>query len=274
MASSAADNSKSSSSHHHSDDGPSDDDDGDPYGATAAKRGLHQTRDETAVRRVLGVVYDVRMQLHEDVVDSSHPEQPARISAIFDTLEAAGLLRGDRVQRIPARAAAGEDLLMVHTKEWLSTCHECDASGQLPPQMTGISESLKKSRGNAPVASLLGKCARVGGSSASIAKMVMMAQRFDSIYLNEVSASLHPLVLVRPLPAVSMCVCARARARMSRHVCLVKQKRGSQWQASMLTSACHLLISWGAFTPIFLPNSGPWRARGYRREQLLTLLAR
>ena len=97
MASSAADNSKSSSSHHHSDDGPSDDDDGDPYGATAAKRGLHQTRDETAVRRVLGVVYDVRMQLHEGVVDSSHPEQPAHEHDVFPE----GLARQEGLDHAP-----------------------------------------------------------------------------------------------------------------------------------------------------------------------------
>ena len=223
MASSAADNSKSSSSHHHSDDGPSTTTTATP--TVRRRRSVGFTRPET--KQLYGVYLascTIRMQLQRGCGRLLTPRATRTHQCYLHTLEAAGLLRGDR-QRIPARAAAGEDLLMVHTKEWLSTCHECDASGQLPPQMTGISESLKKSRGNAPVASLLGKCARVGGSSASIAKMVMMAQRFDSLYLNEVSASLHPLVLVRPLPAVSMCVCVCARAHVQACVSCKAEER-------------------------------------------------
>ena len=39
----------------------------------------------------VGLVYDARMMGHFDPVDSDHPEQPARISCIYDELLRQGL---------------------------------------------------------------------------------------------------------------------------------------------------------------------------------------
>lgn len=60
-----------------------------------------------------GIVYDPRMLAHESPIP--HPEQPARIQAIWDALEQQGLV--PRCTRVPARAATAEELAAVHEQQ-------------------------------------------------------------------------------------------------------------------------------------------------------------
>ena len=82
---------------------------------TAAGAGSSPSVDaqEQQQRQLLGLVYDERMSMHEDPLDPAHPEQPARIAAIFDELKFSGLLRGCR--RFPVRSAVPAELTTVHT---------------------------------------------------------------------------------------------------------------------------------------------------------------
>ncbi|XP_024540177.1 histone deacetylase 5 [Selaginella moellendorffii] len=61
----------------------------------------------------VGLVYDRRMCAHRDPFNKLHPEQPARITAIWKRLEDAGVL--DRCVRVDARPATAEELATVHT---------------------------------------------------------------------------------------------------------------------------------------------------------------
>mmetsp|Transcript_135003 Transcript_135003/g.431315 ORF Transcript_135003/g.431315 Transcript_135003/m.431315 type:complete len:835 (-) Transcript_135003:123-2627(-) len=67
----------------------------------------------------VGLVYDERMTKHYNLLDDGHPERPARIVRIFESLEEAGL--ADRCVRIPCRAATREELLLKHTEKHVDT---------------------------------------------------------------------------------------------------------------------------------------------------------
>ena len=60
-----------------------------------------------------GLVYDERFLLHRAPYD--HPENPGRLSAIWNRLEEDGLV--PRCRRIAARDATREELLAVHTSD-------------------------------------------------------------------------------------------------------------------------------------------------------------
>jgi histone deacetylase 6 len=62
-----------------------------------------------------GIVYDDRMLLHKD--RDEHPECPSRITCIYNALKRKGLL--DLCKIIGARCATTEELLKVHTKEYI-----------------------------------------------------------------------------------------------------------------------------------------------------------
>jgi histone deacetylase 6 len=97
----------------------------------------------------IGIVYDEKMTQHEDPIDSSHPEQPARVSAIFAQLERDGLLDASKALRVAAPSVGEADLLTVHTKDWLSTCHDCDKE--------------------------------------TLPELIFTSRRFDSVFMNEAS---------------------------------------------------------------------------------------
>ena len=58
---------------------------------------------------------------------SAHPEQPARLTAVWEGLEAAGL--DDALVRVPPRLAEPDELLAVHPSSHLDRLAEVDAAG-------------------------------------------------------------------------------------------------------------------------------------------------
>ncbi|KAJ8257781.1 hypothetical protein GJAV_G00189620 [Gymnothorax javanicus] len=64
-----------------------------------------------------GLVYCDTFAYHRCLWDSSHPECPERVTAIMEKLEKEGLL--SRCVRIEARAATEDELLLVHTREYV-----------------------------------------------------------------------------------------------------------------------------------------------------------
>ncbi|CAJ1329166.1 unnamed protein product [Effrenium voratum] len=64
---------------------------------------------------VVGLVYDERMAKHRNLEDSSHPEQPKRVLAVFEHLQSRSLAK--RCTRVPAREATREELLLKHSQE-------------------------------------------------------------------------------------------------------------------------------------------------------------
>lgn len=64
-----------------------------------------------SLHRGTGVVYDERMQAHEEAL-GFHPESPQRIARIWAALNAAGIVA--KCQKVPARDATLEEILLVH----------------------------------------------------------------------------------------------------------------------------------------------------------------
>ncbi|CAK9237182.1 unnamed protein product [Sphagnum troendelagicum] len=62
----------------------------------------------------VGLVYDSRMCAHENESDRKHPEQPARITSIYQRLTSAGVVA--RCVKVEAREATNEELSSVHTQ--------------------------------------------------------------------------------------------------------------------------------------------------------------
>jgi len=62
-----------------------------------------------------GIAADSRVQNHE--TSPRHPERPARFRAVLNQLESSGLLRD--LVRIDVRTANDDELLLVHTKEYI-----------------------------------------------------------------------------------------------------------------------------------------------------------
>lgn len=61
----------------------------------------------------VGYVYSTDMLLHVSL--HGHPEQPGRISRIFDALKGANLI--SKMRRIPIRPVYRNEALLVHTEE-------------------------------------------------------------------------------------------------------------------------------------------------------------
>jgi histone deacetylase 6 len=66
-----------------------------------------------------GLVYDERFLLHR--APAGHPEHEGRLEAIWSRFESEGLAA--RCERVPARPAAREELLAVHTEGLLAEIH-------------------------------------------------------------------------------------------------------------------------------------------------------
>jgi acetoin utilization deacetylase AcuC-like enzyme len=64
----------------------------------------------------------------EHLAGRLHPERPERYDAVLDGLAAAGLL--ERLERLPRRRAADEELLLCHTREYIETVRREAASGR------------------------------------------------------------------------------------------------------------------------------------------------
>jgi acetoin utilization deacetylase AcuC-like enzyme/nucleotide-binding universal stress UspA family protein len=62
-----------------------------------------------------GIVMDKRFLDH--ITDEGHPEAPGRLKAVYDRLDAGGTM--DHLIRIVPKPAAREDMLMVHSAEYL-----------------------------------------------------------------------------------------------------------------------------------------------------------
>ncbi|XP_024395263.1 histone deacetylase 5 isoform X2 [Physcomitrium patens] len=70
----------------------------------------------------VGLVYDERMCAHENVDSDDHPEQPARITSIYQRLKAEGVV--DRCVQVDAREATPAELSTVHTEDHISLMQE------------------------------------------------------------------------------------------------------------------------------------------------------
>lgn len=66
----------------------------------------------------VGGVYDIKMMMHECLTPDGHPEQPARIQRIYETLVEAGLR--NRIKWLPIRAAHSYEVQLVHSElHWM-----------------------------------------------------------------------------------------------------------------------------------------------------------
>eukprot|EP00898_Chlorokybus_atmophyticus_P004270 jgi/Chlat1/4844/Chrsp31S04807 len=101
-------------------------------------------------KSAVGLVYDERMTEHCTPYPEPHPEQPARITSIYDRLVRDGL--ADQCIRVPARPATEEELQSLHSPEHVKL-------------MMSISGEYTQEERNG------------------------LAESMDSIYLNEASSS-------------------------------------------------------------------------------------
>lgn len=67
-----------------------------------------------------GFVYDGKYKEHE--TGSGHPECPARLDAVYQAVDEAGLL--DRLMKLPARRCEQEQLLSCHTQQYITVASE------------------------------------------------------------------------------------------------------------------------------------------------------
>ncbi|MHC5038987.1 MAG: histone deacetylase family protein [Planctomycetota bacterium] len=82
-----------------------------------------------------GLVYD---DIYLEHRTEPHPEQPMRLTATMDHLQAVGLL--DRVVRIPPRPAEREDLLMAHLEAMIERVFQtCERGGGAMDMDTPVS---------------------------------------------------------------------------------------------------------------------------------------
>ena len=68
-------------------------------------------------RKRTGLAYDARMMAHAG--PANHPEQPARLSAIYGLFSERGLV--ERCVRVPSRRATQTELLAVHDAQHIET---------------------------------------------------------------------------------------------------------------------------------------------------------
>ena len=103
---------------------------------------------------------------HQPPGGAPHPERPARLAAILDRLEAAGLLA--RMERLPQRDASDEELLAVHDRAVLETveAHHAAGGGWIDAD-TFVGESSPAAARRAAGAALAATGAVLGGSARS-----------------------------------------------------------------------------------------------------------
>ncbi|OCB84319.1 histone deacetylase clr3 [Sanghuangporus baumii] len=91
----------------------------DPFHHASLGRASSVPLDKEVARRPrYGYVFDARMMNHAPLSASNngdHPEQPARISGIYQRLREAGLL--SRMRLIPIRMARKSEVLLVHSED-------------------------------------------------------------------------------------------------------------------------------------------------------------
>ncbi|XP_054033169.1 histone deacetylase 6 [Dryobates pubescens] len=76
-----------------------------------------------------GLLYDLRMEEHQNPWDSQHPESPQRLRRVLERLQELGLAQ--RCLRLPARAARAEQLRACHTPAHVAALSAC---GRLRPR--------------------------------------------------------------------------------------------------------------------------------------------
>lgn len=96
------------------------------HGDPGAVIGSDQRIDEVLPRNRVGLVYDERMGSHR--ATAYHPEQPARIRAVFCRLEQTGLAQ--RCVRVPARPATPSELQGVHARDHVQCMMDCHGKDQ------------------------------------------------------------------------------------------------------------------------------------------------
>jgi acetoin utilization deacetylase AcuC-like enzyme len=81
-----------------------------------SKSDVEEEREKDTKRT--GIVYDARMLAHRnifpDLLDYEHPEDPRRISTIYEMIYKLSILK--QCVRVPARLATPSELLLFHTK--------------------------------------------------------------------------------------------------------------------------------------------------------------
>ena len=85
-----------------------------------------QARSDFVNRVITGLVFDARLMHHRNTLELKEiePEDPARIWAIYEKLEEAGVL--ERLSRKRIRQATKEELAMFHTEEYIEIVQSVD----------------------------------------------------------------------------------------------------------------------------------------------------
>jgi len=82
----------------------------------------------------VGYCYDPRMKEHKHLI-YDHPEQPARITSIFETLEHSGCT--SRMIGLPAREASEDEVTLVHSRNVWERVNEIQCKLSLPSHLLG-----------------------------------------------------------------------------------------------------------------------------------------
>lgn len=77
----------------------------------------------------VGYCYDPRMKEHKHL-NYDHPEQPARITSIFETLENSGCT--SRMIVLPAREVSEDEVALVHSRNVWERVNEIECKASSP----------------------------------------------------------------------------------------------------------------------------------------------
>jgi len=83
---------------------------------------------------VVGYCYDPRMREHKHL-GYDHPEQPARIASIFETLETSGCT--SRMIVLPAREASKDEVTLVHSRRVWDRVNDIECKVSSKPHLPG-----------------------------------------------------------------------------------------------------------------------------------------
>lgn len=82
----------------------------------------------------VGYCYDSRMREHKHL-GYDHPEQPARITSIFETLETSGCT--SRMIVLPAREVSEDEVTLVHSRKVWDRVNEIECEVSSPFHLPG-----------------------------------------------------------------------------------------------------------------------------------------